>query len=75
MKNPFLFAAASIVVAAFTLVTTSCKRQVSEVEYYENPVVHATAPDPSVIRADDGTFYMYATGSGYSIFRSNNMVD
>ena len=75
MKNPSLIAAASIVVAAFSLMNTSCKRQVAEVEYYENPVVHATAPDPSVIRADDGTFYMYATGSGYSIFRSNNMVD
>ena len=53
----------------------SCKKTTQEPAFYENPVVHATAPDPSVIRAEDGTFYMYATGAGYSIFHSNNMVD
>lgn len=57
------------------LASSSCRKTSGEPAFYENPVVHATAPDPSVIRAEDGTFYMYATGQGYSIFRSNNMVD
>ncbi len=30
---------------------------------YENPVLRNDAPDPSVIRADDGSFYAYTTQS------------
>ena len=30
---------------------------------YRNPVAHNDAPDPSVIRAEDGTFYAYTTQS------------
>lgn len=30
-------------------------------DYYQNPVIHYSLPDPSVIRADDGYFYLYAT--------------
>jgi len=41
---------------------------------YSNPVIPSDAPDPSVIRADDGRFYLYSTGHGYSIFRSDDMV-
>lgn len=41
---------------------------------YSNPVIKADAPDPSVIRAEDGTYYLYATGSGYSIFKSDDLV-
>ena len=28
---------------------------------YKNPVVNYSLPDPSVIRAEDGYFYLYAT--------------
>ena len=42
---------------------------------YMNPVIHADAPDPSVIRADDGRFYLYTTGGGYAIYSSANLVD
>ena len=28
---------------------------------YRNPVIDRSAPDPTVLRADDGTFYMYST--------------
>ncbi|WP_304977704.1 family 43 glycosylhydrolase, partial [uncultured Alistipes sp.] len=41
---------------------------------YSNPVIAAEAPDPSVIRAEDGSYYLYATGHGYSIFRSEDLV-
>lgn len=43
-------------------------------DVYRNPVIAADAPDPSVIRADDGSYYLYATGHGYSIFRSEDLV-
>ena len=28
---------------------------------YTNPVINRSAPDPTVVRADDGTFYLYST--------------
>jgi arabinan endo-1,5-alpha-L-arabinosidase len=31
---------------------------------YTNPVIRLDAPDPSVIKADNGWFYLYATGEG-----------
>ncbi len=40
---------------------------------YFNPVVRSDAPDPSVILAEDGCFYLYHTGIG--IHRSTNLVD
>lgn len=51
---------------------------------YTNPVVTPVAADPSIIRAPDGTFYLYATqddwgdgnGSHYlPIFRSSDLVN
>jgi beta-xylosidase len=44
---------------------------------YRNPVVEVSLPDPSVIKADDGYFYLYATEDiRYTpIFRSKNLVE
>lgn len=44
---------------------------------YQNPVIAQSAPDPTVIRADDGAYYLYATENvrNVPIFRSNNLVD
>lgn len=44
---------------------------------YRNPVADVSLPDPSVIKADDGYFYLYATEDiRYTpIFRSKNLVD
>ena len=53
-------------------------------ETYTNPVVTPVAADPSVLRAADGTFYLYATqddwadgqGSHYlPIFKSDDLVN
>ena len=43
---------------------------------YTNPVIDSSAPDPSVIRADDGTFYLYATENirNTPIFHSADLV-
>lgn len=32
-------------------------------------------PDPAVIQADDGSFYIFATGRGLPIYHSTNLVD
>ncbi len=51
---------------------------VPESELYYNPVVAFSLPDPSIIRADDGYFYVYATENamrGMPIYRSLNLVD
>lgn len=44
---------------------------------YHNPVIDNSLPDPSVMRADDGYFYLYATEDirNLPIHRSKNLVD
>ena len=44
---------------------------------YSNPVIDRSAPDPTVIRADDGLYYLYATENtrNVPIFRSADLVD
>ena len=52
----------------FSLAQTATNRQ---------PVIDMSAPDPTVIRAEDGTFYLYATEDmrNVPIFHSANLVD
>ena len=44
---------------------------------YRNPVIDYSLPDPTVIKADDGYFYLYATEDirNTPIHRSRNLVD
>ena len=44
---------------------------------YSNPVINQSAPDPTVIRHSDGTYYLYATENvkNLPIFKSTNLVD
>ncbi|MDR2860142.1 MAG: family 43 glycosylhydrolase [Mediterranea sp.] len=44
---------------------------------YTNPVVSYSLPDPTVIKADDGYFYLYATENirNIPIHRSRNLVE
>jgi len=39
---------------------------------YKNPIIDHESPDPSIIRGEDGKYYMYA--SGFQQFVSSNMV-
>lgn len=43
---------------------------------YRNPVIRISAPDPTAIRVDDGTYYLYATEDIHNlpIFKSKDMV-
>ena len=46
--------------------------------YYFNPVIRRDAPDPTVLRAQDGMFYLYSTNSSAGsipIYRSADLVN
>ena len=36
-------------------------KKVKEKRTYNNPVIDYSLPDPTIIKADDGYFYLYAT--------------
>lgn len=44
---------------------------------YSNPVINVSAPDPTVIRADDGYYYLYGTEDTRNtpIYKSKDLVD
>ena len=44
---------------------------------YTNPVINKSLPDPTIIKAQDGYFYLYATENTRNtpIYRSKNLVD
>lgn len=44
---------------------------------YSNPVINKSLPDPTIIRAQDGYFYLYATENtrNIPIYKSKNLVD
>lgn len=44
---------------------------------YRNPVINRSVPDPTVLRAADGTYYLYATEDirNVPIFKSTDMVN
>ena len=46
-------------------------------DMYRNPVVSFSLPDPTVVKADDGYFYLFATEDirNMPIYRSDNLVD
>lgn len=50
---------------------------VNKDEFYANPVVGYSLPDPTIIRSKDGYFYLYATEDirNVPIHRSNNLVE
>lgn len=47
------------------------------VEVYKNPVINYSLPDPTIIKGEDGFFYLYATEDirNLPIHRSKNLVD
>lgn len=57
------------------MLALSCAPQ--QAKTYSNPLTDVSLPDPSVIKADDGYFYLYATEDiRYTpVFRSKNLVD
>ena len=64
-----------IVTIALSLACLSCTVKAGDT--YQNPVIRYSLPDPSVIKASDGFFYVYATEDTHNvpIYRSKNLVD
>ncbi len=56
---------------------TGIDKSVNNGEYYHNPVVNYSLPDPTIIRAKDGYFYLYATEDirNMPIHRSEDLVN
>lgn len=44
---------------------------------YQNPVINQSLPDPTIIKAKDGYFYLYATEDirNVPIYKSKNLID
>ena len=57
---------------ALTMALTDAMAQAQ----YSNPIIDKSLPDPTVIRADDGFFYLYATENtrNVPIYRSDDLV-
>lgn len=45
--------------------------------FYTNPIIRVSVPDPTAIRAEDGYFYLYGTEDKYNmpIYQSKDMVN
>jgi beta-xylosidase len=67
----------SYVAMGLVLAAMPCSMMAKGNKTYANPVINQSAPDPTVIRAADGHFYLYATENvpNTPIFRSDNLVD
>ena len=69
------------VLLAFILIFQSCSQwkenKDKNTETYSNPVSSMSLPDPTVIKTDDSTFYLYATEDtrNMPIMKSHNLVD
>ena len=73
-----------LTVFLLTLLTVGCAGSSSgneepknENDKYQNPVVALSLPDPTIIKAQDGHFYLYATEDTRNtpIYKSDNLVD
>ena len=75
----------TITLGIFSLLTWGCgnsDKQKGEAEqapladkvWYSNPVIDSDNPDPTVIKAEDGYFYLYATGGNTWIHKSKDLV-
>lgn len=74
MKNLF---AAVLLAVVFVSCRAGMENNSAGHKKYRNPVVAYSLPDPSIIQAKDGYFYLYATEDirNLPIHRSKNLVD
>ena len=61
----------------FVILIGLCTLMAAAQTQYSNPIIDTSLPDPTVIRANDGYFYLYATENirNVPIYRSKNLVD
>ena len=67
--------------AAIACAATACSASpitgITETKTYRNPLIDTSLPDPTVIRAQDGCWYLYATEDirNTPVYKSENLVD
>ncbi len=59
----------------FAFLISGCTRNNKHI-YYANPVIDQSLPDPSLIKGDDGSFYLFATEDvrNVPIYKSKDLV-
>ena len=76
MKNKHFILGLSVLLGSFIFAQKASAQKVTAIPItngtYSNPILGSDGADPSVMRADDGYFYMYTTGD--RIWRSSNMT-
>ena len=74
MKRNFMAIAAALCLSCLAMFNAN---DVAAQKTYNNPVIKSSTPDPTVIRANDGYFYLYGTEdmNNMPIYRSRNLVD
>lgn len=67
---------AGLILLSFAYCKANGKPRTGE-NIYKNPVINYSLPDPSIIKANDGYFYVYATENirNLPIHRSKNLVN
>lgn len=65
------------IVIAFAAILSSSADDSAKRLTYTNPIIKKSIPDPTIIKADDGYFYLYGTEDtrNMPIYRSRNLVD
>ena len=60
-----------------SLTCLSCTVKAGSSDTYQNPIIRYSLPDPTIIKAADGFFYIYATEDTHNvpISRSKNLVN
>ena len=60
-----------------SLTCLSCTVKAGSSDTYQNPIIRYSLPDPTIIKAADGFFYIYATEDTHNvpIYRSKNLVN
>lgn len=66
-----------ILIAAFAFVMSAQADNSAKRLSFSNPIIKKSIPDPSIIKAEDGYFYLYGTEDtrNMPIYRSRNLLD
>ena len=77
MKKIFLY----IIFIFITIISCKANETIDEKPVheneYKNPILNISLPDPTIVKAENGDFYLYATEdiSNIPIYKSENLVD
>jgi arabinan endo-1,5-alpha-L-arabinosidase len=66
-----------ILCSILTIISGCSSKKMQNQETYSNPVINKSLPDPTIIKSNDGYFYLYATEDTRNtpIYKSKNLTD